>query len=187
MKYISGINGMEGIRVGSSSSGDRLDSATGNDEEGAASWKGHLMLYCATKSQPASKLGIPDLAVGPLARLELYHREINRTPFDVWHAFICGRCPVQNPSLRGCSYMQRHLLGQQCGGTCLWSPSCHLWLGSWPGNSLRYTERPREQREQTQEKVSGRGKKAAGRFPRVCFYPLILMNYLNSGCRPAQH
>lgn len=51
------------------------------------------MLSCATKSQPASKLGIPGLADYPLACLWLYQREINRTLFDVWHAFICCCCP----------------------------------------------------------------------------------------------
>lgn len=51
----------------------------------------------------------------------------------------------QNTPLWGCSYMQRHLSGQQRGRTCLWSPLCHLWPGSWPWNSLWYTERPGKQ------------------------------------------
>lgn len=43
--------------------------------------------------------------------------------------------------------MQRHLSGRQRGRTGLWSLSCHLWPpGSWPWSSLRYTERPGEQR-----------------------------------------
>lgn len=50
----------------------------------------------------------------------------------------------QNTPLWGCSYMQRHLSGQQRGRTAggLWLPSCHLWAGCWPWNSLWYTERP---------------------------------------------
>lgn len=78
----------------------------------------------------------------------------------------------QNTPLRGCGYMQRHLSGQQSGETCLWSPSCHLWLGSWPWNSLRYTERPGE--GQTEEKwaqevkqSNKKKKKAVEGLPRV--------------------
>lgn len=59
---------------------------------------------CATKSQPASKLGIPGLADYPLACLWLYQREINRTLFDVWHAFIVAVVLSQNTPL-WCGYV----------------------------------------------------------------------------------
>lgn len=79
----------------------------------------------------------------------------------------------QNTPLWGCGYMQRHLSGQQSGGTCLWSPSCHLWLGSWPWNSLRYTERPGEgetEEKWAQEVKQTNRKKKGSRRSSSCAY-----------------
>lgn len=93
VKSFCGINSMARMRsISQQLLGYRLSVAKGVEGRGG-SWKGQLMLSCATKSQPASKLGIPRLAVYPLACLWLYHRGVNRALFDVWHAFICRCCP----------------------------------------------------------------------------------------------
>lgn len=70
----------------------------------------------------------------------------------------------QNTPLWGCSYMQRHLSGQQRGRTGLWTLSCHLWPGSWPWSSLWYTERPGEQQMKV-KLIKRRGRRAAQGFP----------------------
>lgn len=76
----------------------------------------------------------------------------------------------QNTPLWGCSYMQRHLSGQQRGRTCLWSPSCHLWLGSWPWNSLWYTERPGKQQMKVKLILKKGGRAAQGPPPHLCVH-----------------
>lgn len=48
----------------------------------------------------------------------------------------------QKTTLWGCGHMQRHRSGRQRGRAFLWLPSCHLWAGSWPWNSLWYNVRP---------------------------------------------
>lgn len=62
VKSSCGINSMERMRAGTV--GYRLIVAKGDEGRG---WS------CATKSRPASKLGIPGLADYPLACLWLYH------------------------------------------------------------------------------------------------------------------
>lgn len=66
--------------------------------------------------------------------------------------------------------MQRHLSGLQSGRTCLWSPSCHLWVGSWSWNSLRYAERPFFffLKEQKEEEEITRVRKAVKGLPLMC-------------------
>ncbi len=73
---------------------------------------------------------------------------------------------AQNTPLWGCSYMQRHLSGRQRGRTGLWLPSCHLWPGSWPWNSLWYTERPGKQQMKVKLIKKKRGGRAAQGFPQ---------------------